>query len=177
MIDSSSLQTWPVGSLTCLGSNMTFHGFTARWQDRGPSPGLLACGCEETAAKDLGKETGLGEVGWALTWSLSSFWICVDLVSFQLLSFSKGTIALELIGFLKNQKNITGRDLRFTEYHFCVRWGSHHYRCIKRLLQHHGSKASIFQCSAFLRVQLSHPYMTTGKTIALTIQSTGARCI
>ena len=36
------------------------------------------------------------------------------------------------------------------------------------LLQHHSSKASIFQCSAFFIVQLSHPYMTTGKTIALT---------
>ena len=39
---------------------------------------------------------------------------------------------------------------------------------LKSLLQHHSSKASILQCSAFLRVQLSHPYMTTGKTIALT---------
>src|SRR5574337_814508 len=38
----------------------------------------------------------------------------------------------------------------------------------KRLLQHHSSKASILQCSAFSTVQLSHPYMTTGKTIALT---------
>ena len=36
-------------------------------------------------------------------------------------------------------------------------------------LQHHSSKTSIFQCSAFFMVQLSHPYMTTGKTIALTI--------
>ena len=36
------------------------------------------------------------------------------------------------------------------------------------LLQHHSSKASIVQCSAFFTVQLSHPYMTTGKTIALT---------
>ena len=36
------------------------------------------------------------------------------------------------------------------------------------LLQHHSSKASIFQHSAFFTVQLSHPYMTTGKTIALT---------
>ena len=42
---------------------------------------------------------------------------------------------------------------------------------LKSLLQHHSSKASIFQCSAFLRVQLSHPYMTTGKTIALTRQT------
>ena len=39
---------------------------------------------------------------------------------------------------------------------------------LKSLLQHHSSKASILQCSGFLIVQLSHPYMTTGKTIALT---------
>ena len=39
---------------------------------------------------------------------------------------------------------------------------------LKSLLQHHSSKAVILQCSAFLMVQLSHPYMTTGKTIALT---------
>ena len=38
----------------------------------------------------------------------------------------------------------------------------------KSLLQHHSSKASILQHSAFFMVQLSHPYMTTGKTIALT---------
>ena len=38
----------------------------------------------------------------------------------------------------------------------------------KSLLQHHSSKASILQCSAFFVVQLSHPYMTSGKTIALT---------
>ena len=40
---------------------------------------------------------------------------------------------------------------------------------LKSLLQHHGSKASILQHSAFFIVQLSHPYMTTGKTMALTI--------
>jgi len=39
---------------------------------------------------------------------------------------------------------------------------------LKSLFQHHSSKASILQCSAFFIVQLSHPYMTTGKTIALT---------
>ena len=39
----------------------------------------------------------------------------------------------------------------------------------KSLLQHHSSKASIIQCSAFFMVQFSHPYVTTGKTIALTI--------
>ena len=39
---------------------------------------------------------------------------------------------------------------------------------LKSLLQHHSSKASILWCSAFIIVQLSHPYMTTGKTIPLT---------
>ena len=39
---------------------------------------------------------------------------------------------------------------------------------LKSLLQHHSSKASILQCSVFFIVQLSHPYMTTGKTVALT---------
>ena len=42
---------------------------------------------------------------------------------------------------------------------------------LKSLLQHHSSKASILLQSAFIMVQLSHPYMTTGKTIALTRQS------
>ena len=42
---------------------------------------------------------------------------------------------------------------------------------LKSLLQHHSSKASILQCSAFFIVQLSHPYMTTGKTTALTRQT------
>ena len=40
---------------------------------------------------------------------------------------------------------------------------------LKTVLQHHSSKASILQCSAFFMVQLSHLYMTTGKTIALTL--------
>ena len=42
---------------------------------------------------------------------------------------------------------------------------------LKSLLQHHSSKASILWCSAFLTVQLSYPYMTTGKTIVLTSQT------
>ena len=42
---------------------------------------------------------------------------------------------------------------------------------LKSLLQHHSSKASIFWCSALFMVQLSHSYVTTGKTIALTIQT------
>ena len=42
---------------------------------------------------------------------------------------------------------------------------------VQGTLQHHSSKASVLQCSAFFTTQLSHPYMTTGKTIALTIQT------
>ena len=42
---------------------------------------------------------------------------------------------------------------------------------LKSLLQHHNSKASVLQCSAFFMVQLSHPYMATGKTTALTTQT------
>ena len=42
---------------------------------------------------------------------------------------------------------------------------------LKSLLQHHSSKASILQCSSFFMVQLSHPYMTTGEAIALTIRT------
>ena len=42
---------------------------------------------------------------------------------------------------------------------------------LKSLLQHHSSKAAILWCSAFFKVQLSHPYITTGKTIALTRQT------
>ena len=42
---------------------------------------------------------------------------------------------------------------------------------VRSLLQHHSSKASILRCSAFFMVQLSHPYMTTGKTMALTRQA------
>ena len=45
------------------------------------------------------------------------------------------------------------------------------HRTLKSLLQHHSSKASILRRSAFFTIQLSHPYMTTGKTIALTRQT------
>ena len=50
-------------------------------------------------------------------------------------------------------------------------WISLQSKRLKSLLQHHSSKASILQCSAFFTAQLSHPYMTTGKTIALTRQT------
>ena len=49
---------------------------------------------------------------------------------------------------------------------------------LKSLLQHHSSKASILRCSAFFIAQLSHPYMATGKTIALTRRTfVGKACL
>ena len=54
-------------------------------------------------------------------------------------------------------------SFRVDSFHLLVVQGT-----LKSLLQHHSSKASILRCSAFFAVQLSHPYMTTGKTIALT---------
>ena len=54
-------------------------------------------------------------------------------------------------------------SLRIDWFHLLAVQGT-----LKSLLQHHSSKASILQCSAFFIVQLSHPYMITGKTIALT---------
>ena len=48
---------------------------------------------------------------------------------------------------------------------------------LKSLLQHHSSKASILQCSVFFIVQLSHPYMTTGKTIAFTRRTSVGKVI
>ena len=50
-------------------------------------------------------------------------------------------------------------------------------RTLKSLLQHHSSKASILLCSAFFLVQLSHLYMTTGKTIALTRWTFVGKCV
>ena len=52
-----------------------------------------------------------------------------------------------------------------------TRWISLHSKGLSILLQHHSSKASILWCSVFFIVHLSHPYMTTGKTIALTRQN------
>ena len=54
-------------------------------------------------------------------------------------------------------------------------WISLQSKGLKSLLQHHSSKASILRHSAFFTVQLSHPYMTTGKTIALTAAATAAK--
>ena len=57
-------------------------------------------------------------------------------------------------------------SFRIDWFDLCIVQGT-----LKSLLQHPNSKGSIFQCSAFLIVQLSHPYVTTGKTVALARQT------
>ena len=65
----------------------------------------------------------------------------------------------------------------FSEYSGLISFGTDWFdllaiqRTLKSLLQHHSSKASILQCSAFFMVQLSNPYITTVKTIDLTTQT------
>ena len=64
----------------------------------------------------------------------------------------------------------------FNEYSglisFCIDWFDLAVQgTLKSLLQHHSSKALVLRCSAFFMVQLSHPYLTPGKTVALTIRT------
>ena len=91
------------------------------------------------------------------------------------------------IGVFSNESLLQIRWPKYWNFGFCIRPSNEYSKWIsfridlfdllaaqgtlKSLLQHHSSKASILQCSAFFMVQLSHSYMTTGKTIALTRQA------
>ena len=91
------------------------------------------------------------------------------------------------IGVFSNESSLHNRWPKYWSFSFNISLSNEHSGLIsfrmgwldllavqvtlKSLLQHHSSKASIFQHSAFFTVQLSHPYMTTGKTIALTRQT------
>ena len=88
------------------------------------------------------------------------------------------------IRIFSNESALLIRWPKYWSFNFTISPSSEHPRLIsfrmdwldllavqgtfKSLLQHHSSKASILQCSTFFTVQLSHPYLTTGKTIALT---------
>ena len=90
------------------------------------------------------------------------------------------------IRVFSNESTLRMRQPKYWSFNFSISPSKEHPRLIslrmdwldllvvqgilKSLLQHHSSKASILWCSAFFTVQLSHPYMTTGKTIALTRQ-------
>ena len=108
----------------------------------------------------------------------SSRW-CHPTISSSVIPFSSWSIRV-----FSNESALCIRWPKYQSFSFSIRPSSEHPGLIfsrmdqldllavqgthKSLLQHHSSKASIFQCSAFFTVQLSHPCMTTGKTIALT---------
>ena len=79
------------------------------------------------------------------------------------------------IRVFSNESTLRMRWPKYCSFNFSISPSNEHpgfislqSKELKNLLQHHSSKASILRCSAFFTVQLSHPYMTTGKTIALT---------
>ena len=105
--------------------------------------------------------------------------------SLPLLSPSPPALILPSIRVFSNESTLRMRWPQYWSFSFSIIPSNEHPELIsfsmdwldllvvqgtlKSLLQHHSSKASILQCSAFFVVQLSHPYMTTGKTIALII--------
>ena len=119
--------------------------------------------------------------------SLSNFWILTKLMSIQpfhpLLSPSPPSSIFPSIRVFSNESVLHIMWPKYWSFSFSIS-PSNKYSgpisfgmdwfdllavqgTLKSLFQHHSSKASILQCSAFFIVQLSHPYMTTGKTIAL----------
>ena len=104
-------------------------------------------------------------------------------LSHPLSSPSPSALNLPNIGVFSNESTLRIRWPEYWSFSFNISPSNEHPGLIswldllavqgtlKSLLQHHSSKASILQCSAFFIVQLSHPYVTTGKTIALTRQT------
>ena len=104
--------------------------------------------------------------------------------SHPLLSLSPPAAIFPSIRVFSNESDLCIRQPKYWSFSFSISPSNEHPGLIcfrmdwvdllavqgtlKSLLQHHSSKASILQCSAFFIVQLSHPHMTTGKTIALT---------
>ena len=113
----------------------------------------------------------------------SSQW-CHPAISSSVVPFSSFPAIPPSIRVFSNESTLRMRWPKYWSFTFCISLsneysGLNSFRMdwldllavqgtLKSLLQHHSSKASILQCSAFFIVQLSHPYMTTGKTIALT---------
>ena len=113
----------------------------------------------------------------------SSRW-CHPAISSSVVPFSSCPQPPPSIRVFSNESTLRMRWPKYWSYSFSISPSKEHPELIsfrmdwldllavqgtlKSLLQHHSSKASILSCSAFFTVQLSHPYMTTGKTIALT---------
>ena len=116
--------------------------------------------------------------------SCPSCWWCHPTISSSVLSILLLPPIPPSIRVFSNESTICVRWPKYWSFSFSISPSNEHPGLIsfrmdwldllavqgthKSLLQHHSSKASILRCSAFFTVQLSHPYMTTGKTIALT---------
>ena len=117
--------------------------------------------------------------------SCPSSWWCHPAISSSIIPFS--SCLQSLIKVFASQSMLCMRWPKYWSFSFNISPSNEHSGLIsfrmdwldllavqwtlKSLLQHHSSKTSIFWCSAFFTVQISHPYMTTGKIIAWTIQA------
>ena len=115
-------------------------------------------------------------------------WWCQPTISSSVVPFSSCPQFFPWIGVFSNVSALCIRWPKYWSFSFNISPSNEHLRLIafrmdwldviavqgtlKSLFQHHSSKASILQCSAFFIVQLSYPYMTTGKTIMLYILET-----
>ena len=109
---------------------------------------------------------------------------CHPTISFSVIPFSFHIQSFPASGVFSNESALCSRWPKYWNFSFSISPSNEYSGLIsfrmdwldlfaiqgtlKSLLQHHSSKASVLQCSAFFIVQLSHPYMTTGKTIDLT---------
>ena len=116
--------------------------------------------------------------------SCPSSWWCHLAISSSVVPFSSCPLVPPSIRVFSNESTLRMRWPKYWSFSFSISSSNEHQglksfrmdwlvllavqETLKSLLQHHSSKASILQRSAFFTVQLSHPYMTTGKTIALT---------
>ena len=116
--------------------------------------------------------------------SCPSRWCCHSSISSSVVPFSSLLQSFPASGSFQMRSVLRIRWSKYWSFSFCISPSNEYsglisfridwldllavQRTLKSLLQHHSSRASILQCSVFFTVQLSHPYMTTGKTIALT---------
>ena len=116
--------------------------------------------------------------------SCPSSWWCHPAISSSVVPFSSYPQSYPASGSFPNESVLRIRWPEYWSFRFSISPSSEYSGLIsfrmnwfdllaaqgtrKSLLQHHSSKASVLLCSAFFIVQLSHPYMTTGKTVALT---------
>ena len=119
--------------------------------------------------------------------SCPSSWWCHPAISSSVVPFSSCPQSLPASGSFPISQLFASGGQRTESFSFSISPSSEHPGLIsfrmdwldllaiqgtlKSLLQHHSSKASVFRHPAFFTAQLSHPYMTTGKTIALTIRT------